>query len=102
MRSGGLGDQINPWGLELFKTILSTEPTTDARGVGVRPVARPDVRPRAGTTRPGPRRRGHHPVPLWIVLFLIAVLIFVFMLFFADPAERSGRAGAPMVSVDRA
>ena len=29
------------------------------------------------------------PTPLWIVLFLSAVIIFVFMLFFADSAERA-------------
>ena len=28
------------------------------------------------------------PTPLWIVLFLSAGIIFVFMLFFADSAER--------------
>ena len=29
------------------------------------------------------------PAPLWIVLFLSAVIIFAFMLFFADSAERA-------------
>jgi hypothetical protein len=29
------------------------------------------------------------PVPLWIVLLLTAAVIFVFMLFFADSAERA-------------
>ena len=29
------------------------------------------------------------PTPLWIVLFLSAGIIFVFMLFFADSAERA-------------
>ena len=35
------------------------------------------------------------PTPLWIVLFLIAAVIFVYMLFFADSGERAvdpGRA----------
>ena len=27
------------------------------------------------------------PTPLWIVLFISAAVIFIFMLFFADPAE---------------
>jgi hypothetical protein len=27
------------------------------------------------------------PTPLWIVLFISASVIFIFMLFFADPAE---------------
>ena len=29
------------------------------------------------------------PTPLWIVLFLSALIIFVFMLFFADSGERA-------------
>ena len=29
------------------------------------------------------------PKPLWIVLFLISAVIFVYMLFFADSAERA-------------
>ena len=29
------------------------------------------------------------PLPLWIVLLLSAVIIFVFMMFFADSAERA-------------
>ena len=29
------------------------------------------------------------PGPLWLVLFAIAVVIFIFMLFFADGAERA-------------
>ena len=33
------------------------------------------------------------PTQLWIVLFFIAAVIFVYMLFFADSGERSGRAG---------
>ena len=27
------------------------------------------------------------PLPLWLVLFVISGVIFVYMLFFADPAE---------------
>ncbi len=33
------------------------------------------------------------PIPLWIVLFFIAAVIFVYMLFFADSGERCGDAG---------
>ena len=29
------------------------------------------------------------PLPLWIVLFFIAGVIFVYMLFFADSGERA-------------
>ena len=58
MRSGGLGDQINPWGLELYKTILATEPTTNAQGSAYDKWLDQTLRARAGTTRPGARCRG--------------------------------------------
>ena len=38
-----------------------TEPSGRVRAVGVRQVARPDLRPGGGPARPDPRRRGHHP-----------------------------------------
>src|SRR6266516_2348332 len=39
------------------------------------------------------------PTPLWIVLFLTAGVIFVFMLFFADSGERAIVQGTMMGSV---
>ena len=40
----------------------------------------------APTARTAPR--GSIPTPVWIVLFLSAAILFVFMLFFADSGER--------------
>ena len=39
------------------------------------------------------------PAPLWIVLFLSAAVIFVFMLFFADSGEHAVVQGTMMGSV---
>ena len=67
----------------------SAGPIRDSlRAGGLREMARPALRPRGGPTE-RPRRRGRDPMPLWIVLFLSAAIIFVFMLFFADSAEHA-------------
>ena len=39
------------------------------------------------------------PLPLWIALFVICGVIFVYMLFFADPAEGAVTQGVLMGSV---
>ena len=39
------------------------------------------------------------PPPLWLVLFVISAVIFVYMLFFADPAEGAVTQGLLMGSV---
>jgi hypothetical protein len=42
---------------------------------------------------------GIMPLPLWLVLFVISGVIFVYMLFFADPAEGAVTQGVLMGSV---
>ena len=39
------------------------------------------------------------PLPLWLALFVISGVIFVYMLFFADPAEGAVTQGVLMGSV---
>ena len=63
LQAGTLGDQINPWGAELFLHDLCGRPGLGDRAVRLRPVDGPDRRPRAGAHLPHPRRRGHHPAP---------------------------------------
>ena len=90
MRSGGLGDQINPWGLELYKTILATEPTTNAQGSAYdKWLDQTSEREQARLDRVH-GAEGIIPWPLWVVLILSAVLVFVFVMFFATrPSGRS-------------
>lgn len=87
MESGNLGDTVNPWGVRLFRTLQTIDPETPAEQAAFskwldlrndREVARSDRTHGA---------EGVIPVPLWIVLFISVVVIFGFMLFFADPAE---------------
>jgi amino acid transporter len=87
MESGTLGDVVNPWVVAMFRTTDATEPETAAEQAGFAKWL--DQRSERETAR-SDRVHGAEgviPAPLWIVLFLSAGVIFVFMLFFADPAE---------------
>ena len=87
--AGKQGDAINPWGVPLFRTIARVEPNTPKHEAAYakwldqtsdRETARNDrVHGAAGVI----------PSPLWVVLILVAGVIFVFMLFFADSGERA-------------
>ena len=80
-------DDINPWGAELFRTVRSVNPQTPAQRSAYdkwfdqtsnREAARVDrIHGAVGVI----------PSPLWIVLIFISIVIFIYMLFFADSAE---------------
>jgi Protein of unknown function (DUF4239) len=80
-------DAINPWGAELFRTVRTVNPQTPAQQSAYdkwldqtsdREAARNDrIHGAVGVI----------PSPLWVVLIFIAVVIFIYMLFFADSAE---------------
>ena len=85
--SGTLGDDINPWGVELFRTLETVELEGSAQEAAYgkwldqtsdREAARIDrIHGAVGVI----------PTPLWVVLIFISIVIFVFMLFFADRNE---------------
>jgi hypothetical protein len=88
MREGNRGEGASVWGAAMFHTLKSVEPRsaseqtaydkwTDQRSD--REDARADRQHGA---------EGVIPATLWIVLFLSAAMIFGYMLFFADSAER--------------
>jgi hypothetical protein len=89
MESGTLGDGFNPWGVTMFHTLQTTKPRSALEQIAVGKWL--DQR----TDRQDARNDRTHgaegviPTPLWVVLFLSAVTIFVFMLFFADSGERA-------------
>ena len=89
MESGSLGEQINPWAAELFGTLRGVDPETATEQSAF------DKWLDQNSTREEARSDRIHgavgviPTPLWLVLFFSAALIFVFMLFFADSAERA-------------
>ena len=99
MRSGTQGDFFNPWGVAMFKTLKATTPRTAVEQTAYdkwldrradREVARKDRIHGA---------EGVIPSPLWLVLFFIAGVICVFMLFFADSGERALVQGVLIGSV---
>ena len=89
MESGTLAEQVNPWAVELFRTLQTVEPESATEQsaydawlgqTSVREAARNDrVHGAVGVI----------PTPLWLVLFFSAGLIVVYMLFFADSGERA-------------
>ncbi len=88
MEAGTLGDTLNPWVFAMFRTLMTVEPKSASEQTAYakwfdqrsdREDARADRVHGA---------EGVIPVQLWIVLVLSAVIILVFMLFFADSGER--------------
>ena len=89
MQSGGLDAGHNPWGLAMFQTLQTVQPHSAAEqaAYGKWLDQRTDRESARADRTHG--AEGVIPTPLWIVLFLSAGIIFVFMLFFADSAERA-------------
>jgi Protein of unknown function (DUF4239) len=99
MEAGTLGDDLNPWGVALFRTLQGVEPSSPSEQSAYdkwldqtsdREAARLDrIHGAVGVI----------PTPLWIVLFFISLVIFVYMLFFADSGEGAVTQGVLMGSV---
>jgi hypothetical protein len=88
LETGSQGDTINPWGVALFRTVESVDPRTPAEEVAyAKWLDQTSTREEARNDRIH-GAEGVIPFPLWLVLFFIAAVIFVFMLFFADSGER--------------
>ena len=97
--SGAQGDEINPWGVKLFLTFKTVQPKTPSEQAAYgkwidqtsdREAARIDrIHGAVGVI----------PSPLWVALLLISVVVFIFMLFFADPGEGAVAQAVLMGSV---
>jgi len=87
MEDGIKSNSINPWSVAMFHTVAAADPKTAAQQAAFakwldqtsdREEARRDrIHGAAGIT----------PTSLWIVLVLTALVLFTYMLFFADSAE---------------
>jgi len=99
MRAGTQGDAINPWSVAMFRTLQTVQPQTATQQSAY------DKWLDQTSAREEARRDRIHgavgviPTTLWIVLFFIAGVIFVFMLFFADRGERAVVQGVLIGSV---
>ena len=99
MGEGRLGDNVNPWGVQMFKTIQQVDPRTAAEQSAYdRWMDQTLDREQARVDRVH-GAEGIMPLPLWLILFVISGVIFVYMLFFADPAEGAVTQGVLMGSV---
>ena len=96
---GDLDHAINPWAVAMYQTLRTIEPKTNAEQstydqwleqTGDRQQARNDRIHGA---------EGILPTPLWLGLLAIAIVIFVYMLFFADSSERAATQAMLMASV---
>jgi hypothetical protein len=92
-------DTINPWGVELFRTFRTVQPQTDTQQSAYdKWLDQTSAREEARLDRIH-GAVGVIPTTLWFVLFFVAAVILVFMLFFADRAERAVVQGMLIGSV---
>jgi hypothetical protein len=87
MEAGKGGDTINPWGAALFLTLRVTDPktATEQAAFGKYLDQRSDRENGRNDRLHG--AEGIIPTSIWLVLILIAGVVFVYMLFFADSGE---------------
>jgi hypothetical protein len=94
-----LGDKVNPWGVAMFKTISTVQPDSAVQQSAYdRWMDQTADREQARIDRVH-GAEGILPLPLWLALFVICGIIFVYTLFFADPAEGAVTQGLLMGSV---
>ena len=87
LEAGTLGDRMNPWGVEMFRTISDVVPQeATEQSAYDRWMDQTIQREQARITRVH-GAEGIIPLPLWLALFLITAVIFGYLLFFADPTE---------------
>ena len=99
LQDGTLGDQINPWGAEMFRTIGAVDPVSATEQSAYdRWMSQTADREQARLSRIH-GAEGIIPAPLWLVLLLISGVVFAYLLFFSDPAEGRVTQGMLMGSV---
>jgi hypothetical protein len=99
MESGTEGDALNPWGVAMFRTLRPVEPDASSEEAAYGKWLDQASDREAGRMQRIHAAEGVIPAPLWVVLFAVALLIFIFMLFFADSGERAVVQGLMMGTV---
>jgi hypothetical protein len=99
MEDGSLGEELNPWGVAMFRTLRAVELDTPQQEsaydqwleqTSAREIGRQDrIHGAAGVM----------PTPLWIALFFISAIVLVFLFGFADSGERAWVQGLFMGGV---
>jgi hypothetical protein len=90
MEEGRGGDTINPWAIALFRSLKLANPTS-----ATEQAAYSKWLDQTSDREEGRRDRLHGaegiiPSSIWLVLFLIAAVVFAYMLFVADSGEGAG------------
>ncbi len=89
MEDGRGGDTINPWSIVLFRSLKLANPRSAAEQSAFdKWLDHTSDREQARSDRLH-GAEGIIPGTIWLVLSLIAAVVFAFMLFFADSAERA-------------
>ena len=87
MEDGNIGDTLNPWAVALFRSLQLAHPVAStAQSAYDKWLDQTSDREEARRDRIH-GAAGIVPGSIWVVLFLTAGVVFVFMLFFADSGE---------------
>jgi hypothetical protein len=87
MQAGKGGDTINPWAIALFRSLQLANPKTASEQAAYSKWLDQTSDREAGRSDRLHGAEGIIPTSIWLVLFLIAGVVFTFMLFFADSGE---------------
>jgi hypothetical protein len=81
---------FNPWGIALFSVFKQVQPKTPAQQNGSYPKWL-DLTSDREEARLDRTQAGNQviPAPLWVILFVTALLVLAFAYLFADPGERA-------------
>jgi hypothetical protein len=89
MERRGRSDGLNPWTVVMFRTLRTIEPRSASEQAAYGKWLDQRSDRQAARTDRVHGAEGVIPTPLWIVLFLSALVLFGFMLLFADSGERA-------------
>ncbi|MET0513513.1 MAG: hypothetical protein ABW135_17740 [Thermoleophilaceae bacterium] len=90
MEDGKGGDTINPWSVALFRSLRLANPTTPSEQAAYSKWLDQNSDREEGRRDRLHGAEGIIPASIWLVLFLVAGVVFAFMLFFADSGEGVG------------
>lgn len=89
LTSGSGAGLVNPWSVAMFRTLQTIEPLKASEQAAYGKWLDQQSERQVGRSDRTHGADGVIPTPLWLVLFLLAGIIFIFMLLFADSAERA-------------
>jgi hypothetical protein len=97
--AGDVAGDVNPWGVELFRTMRAFQPQTPVQESAYDKWLDHTAEREAARIDRLHGAEGVIPSPLWVVLILLSIVIVGYVLFFADSAERAVSQGVLMGSV---